>query len=227
MINSRNDKHDRKGIALASGSPRRREIIKALDAHVDVIGSNGDEPSPEADESPSDYVRRLAEFKARGADTPRGHAIIIGADTSVVLDDAILGKPADPAEAERMLRLLRGRVHGVITGVAVLDTATGVCETSTRSSDVHLRRYTDAEMLAYIASGEPMDKAGAYAAQDRNFRPATRIEGCYLNVVGLPLCDTLTLLGKMGVSARLREGWKIPDECEDCELMHAVNGGSR
>ncbi len=227
MVNSPDNNRSDSGIALASGSPRRREIVKALDADLDVIGSNGDEPSPEAGESPSEYVQRMAELKARGASPSKGRTIIIGADTSVVLDDTVLGKPADAAEAERMLRSLRGRVHSVITGIAVLDTATGKCETSARSSNVHLRQYTDDEMLAYIASGEPFDKAGAYAAQDRHFRPAIRIEGCYLNVVGLPLCDTLTLLGKMGVAAGIRKDWKIPEECENCELTHAVRGNAR
>ena len=228
-MKSLGDNRDKIKIALASGSPRRREIIKALDVHVDVIGSKGDEPSPDAGEPPLVYARRVAEGKARRASPSEGHAIIIGADTSVVLDGSILGKPADEAEAERMLRSLRGRVHGVVTGIAVLDTATGKCETTARSSDVHLRRYTDDEMLAYIASGEPFDKAGAYAAQDRHFRPAIRIEGCYLNVVGLPLCDVMPLLDKMGVAAGIRKGWKIPEECEDCELGRetVTEGGAR
>jgi len=218
---------NRMRIALASGSPRRREIVKALDAAVDVIGSNGEEPSPESGESPSEYVQRLAELKARGSTPSEDQTIVIGADTSVVLDGAILGKPEDNAEAEVMLRALRGRIHGVITGVAVLNTATGICRTISRSSDVHLRQYTDEEMLAYIASGEPMDKAGAYAAQDQNFRPAIRIVGCYLNVVGLPLCDTISLLSKMGVEAAIRKQWKIPEECENCELSYAVRGQDR
>lgn len=198
-----------------------------MNLKVDVIGSNGDEPSPDAGESPSAYVTRMAEFKARGADSSNGHTIIIGADTSVILDGAILGKPANDAEAEIMLRSLRGRVHGVITGVAVLNTSTGICETVARSSDVHLRLYTDDEMMAYIASGEPMDKAGAYAAQDQTFRPALRINGCYLNVVGLPLCDTIALLCKMGVAAGIRGDWKIPKECENCELSRATEGETR
>ena len=227
MINPSAERRKERGIALASSSPRRREIIKALDADVIVIGSTGDEPSPNAGESPSAYVRRMAELKARGADSSDGHTIIIGADTSVVHGNAILGKPSDTDEAESMLRSLRGQVHGVVTGVAVLDTATGACETSSRSSAVHLRNYTDEEMLAYIASGEPMDKAGAYAAQDQTFRPALSIDGCYLNVVGLPLCDTITLLGKMGVAVGTREDWKIPEECENCELAPAVKGRAR
>ena len=211
-------------IALASGSPRRREIIKGLNADVDVIGSQGEEPSPNLGESPSDYVQRLAELKARGAVPTAGQTIIIGADTSVALGKTIMGKPVDEAEAERMLRSLRGQVHGVVTGVAVLDTRTGMCQTISRSSDVHLREYSDDEMMAYIASGEPMDKAGAYAAQDQNFRSAIRIDGCYLNVVGLPLCDTIALLGRMGVETGIRTGWKIPEECENCELSDAAKG---
>jgi MAF protein len=138
-----------------------------------------------------------------------------------------MGKPVDEAEAERMLRSLRGQVHGVVTGVAVLDTRTGMCQTISRSSDVHLREYSDDEMMAYIASGEPMDKAGAYAAQDQNFRSAIRIDGCYLNVVGLPLCDTIALLGRMGVETGIRTGWKIPEECENCELSYAAKGQVR
>ena len=214
-------------IALASSSPRRREIIKGLNSDVDVIGSQGEEPSPNLGETPSDYVQRLAELKARGAVPTPGQTIIIGADTSVALGETIMGKPADKAEAERMLRSLRGQIHGVVTGVAVLDTTTGICQTISRSSDVHLREYSDDEMMAYIVSGEPMDKAGAYAAQDQNFRPAIRIDGCYLNVVGLPLCDTIALLGKMGVETGIRKGWKIPEECENCELSYATKGQVR
>ena len=211
-------------IALASSSPRRREIIKGLNTHVDVIGSQSEEPSPNEGESPSDYVQRLAELKARGAVPTDGQTIIISADTSVALGETIMGKPADEAEAEHMLRSLRGHVHGVVTGVAVLDTRTGICKTISRSSDVHLREYSDGEMMAYIASGEPMDKAGAYAAQDQIFRPAVRINGCYLNVVGLPLCDTIALLSKMGVGTGIRKEWKIPEECENCELSYAAKG---
>ena len=108
---------------------------------------------------------------------------MLAADTQVVLDGESLGKPADGADAVRMLGALRGREHTVITGVTLLDAGPGRMRTSVRPSDVTMRRYSDAEIWAYVATGDPFDKAGAYAVQDVEFRPAT-VRGCYLNVVG-------------------------------------------
>ena len=216
------------GILLASQSPRRRELIKLLGLPVQAAAANVDE-TPLPNEAPADYVRRLAETKARAlthalsgfalsgesAATPevegresegRGEnddvapRWIVAADTAVVDGDEILGKPADAAEAAAMLRRLRGREHAVLTGVAVLDTATGRVETAVERTAVFMRAFTDDEIAAYVASGDPMDKAGAYAIQNRDFSPVARIEGCYANVVGLPLCTLACMLRALGAS---------------------------
>ena len=135
--------------------------------------------------------------------SPRGRGAmrwVVAADTAVVDGDEILGKPADAAEAAAMLRRLRGREHAVLTGVAVLDAATGRLETAVERTAVFMRAFTDEEIAAYVASGDPMDKAGAYAIQNRGFSPVARIEGCYANVVGLPLCTLACMLRALGAS---------------------------
>ena len=105
----------------------------------------------------------------------------------------------------------------MITGIALMDTATGICSTSAKASKVYMRDYSAEEIAAYVESGEPFDKAGAYAAQDETFRPASQIEGCYPNVIGLPVCDVLTLLERIGVPSCFRQGWRIPPGCPDCD----------
>ena len=125
---------------------------------------------------------------------------VVAADTAVVDGDEILGKPADAAEAAAMLRRLRGREHAVLTGVAVVDAATGRLETAVERTAVFMRAFTDDEIAAYVASGDPMDKAGAYAIQNRDFSPVARIAGCYANVVGLPLCTLACMLRALGAS---------------------------
>ncbi len=190
---------------------------------VRIIGSGGNEPPPMNSETARDYVQRLAIHKARYGLEIAADAIALGADTIVSLQGEIMGKPNDAEDAVRMLKALCGKPHKVITGVAVIDAASGECATSAKASDVYMRRYSDDEIAAYVASGEPFDKAGAYAAQDEVFSPAERIKGCYLNVIGLPLCDVLTLLERIGAYAALKPDWKIPDGCPDCALW-AVKG---
>ncbi len=157
---------------------------------------------------------------------------IVGADTAVVDGSDILGKPADAAEAAAMLRRLRGRSHTVMTGVAVLDTATGRLETAVERTTVVMRAYSDAEIAAYVASGDPMDKAGAYAIQNRAFAPVARIEGCYANVVGLPLCTLACLLRALGASpaedtpARCTAalGYNCEGTFPACDLLNGPGG---
>lgn len=208
-------------LILASGSPRRRQLIKAIDLPLRIIGSGDDEPAPNAGESPRLYVQRLAFQKAKYATNMTKDDIALGADTSVAIDDAILGKPANANEARQMLQLLRGRMHEVVTGIAILDTETGICSTSARASKVYMRQYSDDEIARYIESGEPFDKAGAYAAQDPSFNPADRIDGCYANVIGLPVCDVLTLLDRIGVPTTFRLGWQTYPGCADCDYWAA------
>ena len=187
------------GLVLASGSPRRREILETAGLEFEVVLSDVTEDPPEAGESAGRYATRMARYKASAVSARLEGGIVLGADTVVVLDGAILGKPASADEAVEMLRRLRDRAHDVTTGMAVVDPETGRVETAAVTSTVRMRRYGDEEIAAYVASGEPFDKAGAYAVQDTRFRPAERVDGCYLNVVGLPLCAASDLLSRAGL----------------------------
>lgn len=186
-------------LMLASNSPRRRQLLALGGWTFDVRVSNSDE-SLLPNEAPDAYVRRLAEVKARAVleDAHREH-IIIGSDTSVVLDGEILGKPADADEAHRMLRRLRGRTHQVYTGIAILRAADGALLTDVCITDVPMRAYSDDEIAAYVASGDPLDKAGAYGIQHPHFQPVAYMDGCYASVMGLPLCHLTVLLRRMNV----------------------------
>lgn len=212
---------------LASGSPRRREIIRALDIDARIMGSGDDEDAPKPRETACAYVQRLALTKAQSARKAAADALIISADTTVDLNGLLLGKPDDDAHAARMLAMLRDKAHKVVTGIALLDAANGKRATTARATEVHMRDYSDAEIAAYIARGETRDKAGAYAAQDKIFSPAASIHGCYLNVIGLPLCDALTLLRDMGAPTRLIDGWQAPDGCDDCARWTAAPQSTR
>ena len=145
---------------------------------------------------------------------------LVSADTVVALDGDILGKPESDGHARAMLRRLRNRRHEVVTGVAVLDPATGRTVTGSESSAVLTCDYSDQEIEKYIARREPMDKAGGYAVQDGDFAPVSNVEGCYLNVVGLPLCLLLDLLRRVDVEAKLRPLNEVPyyGRCTDCKL---------
>ena len=136
----------------------------------------------------------------------------------MVTDGRVLGKPVDEADARQMLRSLRGKEHEVMTGVAVVDAASGEERRSTLVSTVTMRDYSDQELEAYIATGEPMDKAGAYAVQDMAFRPAAHVEGCYTNVMGLPLCLLVDLLSDAGLEVRSDAGIQVLDGCSRCPL---------
>jgi septum formation protein len=189
-------------LLLASNSPRRRQLLALGGWIFDVQVSDADETRLPA-ELPAAYVRRLAEAKARAVvNRARLEHIIIGADTSVVIDDKILGKPADVDEARSMLRRLRGRTHQVYTGIAVLRAADGNLLTNVVVTDVPMRAYTDAEIDAYIFTGDPLDKAGAYGIQNPSFQPVARMEGCYASVMGLPICSLTVLLRQLGVTPR-------------------------
>ena len=205
-------------IVLASGSQRRREIIEALDAAVEIVPSGIGERSASPDEQAEDYVASIAASKA-SAVAANGHsgALVIGADTSVVLDELVLGKPEDEAEAWAMLTALRGRQHRVVTAVTVA--RDGMATSSVTSSDVAMREYSDAEIEAFIESGEPFDKAGGYAIQDRGFAPVSALTGCYLNVVGFPLCEVMRLMTEVGANVGLKQEWRAPERCpNDCPV---------
>ncbi len=184
------------GLLLASTSPRRREILGALGLDFSVYHVDVDE-TPLSGESPEAMVLRLATAKVEAADTGSS-ALVLGADTAVVVDDHILGKPADEADCLTMLAMLSGRVHQVVTGVA-LHTPSGT-RTAVSITDVHFREISRDEALAYWQSGEPRDKAGAYAIQGLGGAFVVRIDGSYSGVVGLPVYETLQLLSAAGLS---------------------------
>lgn len=201
---------------LASSSPRRAEMLRALGIPFSVLKPQIDEQRRDG-ESALDYVRRLSIEKAEAvaaqysaqpglqtatilaADT----VVILAADTLGIIDDGdVLEKPADAVEARAMLERLRGRGHVVCTAVTLLRVAQDQAPwqyTEVRRTDVHMRDYSDAEIDAYIASGDPFDKAGGYAIQSESFHPVAQIVGCYSNVVGLPTCVVLRALSQAGM----------------------------
>jgi len=180
-------------LVLASASPRRRELLTQAGFAFEVRPAHIPE-DPLPDEDPIAYVVRLAREKAQAVfnEVNDSSATVLGADTTVTLDSQILGKPEDAADAARMLRLLSGRTHRVITGIAVVTSESA--EVAAEVTGVRFLALSDEEIDAYVATGEPMDKAGAYAIQGRAARWIPRIEGCYFNVVGLPLSLVSTML---------------------------------
>ena len=212
-------------VVLASSSQRRRELIRALDVPVRVAVPDVEEGRPHPEESPREFVLRLSLEKARRVAPRAGNAIVLAADTAVVWDGHVFGKPSDQAEARRMLMDLRGDVNTVVTGVTALDGRTARCVSAANSTEVTLRDFSDDEMDDYVASREPLDKAGAYAVQDEVFRPASRTLGCYLNVVGLPICDVVDLLEELGARPRLTKGWRPPEQCGECALTTRAEVG--
>jgi septum formation protein len=150
-------------------------------------------------EPAAEMVVRLSRAKAMALEHRAAGRLIIAADTTVALDGRVLGKPNDSPDAERMLRQLRGRTHTVYSGLTLLDSASGRAQTALIESRVQMRRYRDPEIATYVASGDPLDKAGSYAIQYSAFRPVSRIVGCYANVMGFPLCHLYCLLRDFGV----------------------------
>ena len=183
-------------VVLGSASPRRRELLRRLLSDFEVIPSAVEERL--ADGPLVDAVARLAEEKARAVAAAHPGAVVLGADTIVVIDDEPLGKPADGSVACAMLERLRGRPHEVLTGVAVV--AGARVFTGTEVTRVLMARYSDELVARYVASGAPLDKAGAYAIQDLDGALVESIVGSYTNVVGLPLELTARLLTAAGVT---------------------------
>ena len=183
-------------VYLASASPRRRQLLEQIGVRYQTLSVSIDESVATA-EAPRAYVSRLAEAKAdagRRQAQVRGSAgrPVLAADTAVLIDGEILGKPEDATDAARMLHRLSGRTHRVITGVAVVSAQR--VEVAAEATAVHFLTLSDQEIDAYVATGEPMDKAGAYAIQGLAARWIPRIEGCYFNVVGLPLALVAAML---------------------------------
>lgn len=184
---------------LASQSPRRAELLRNAGLSFELRPAEIDE-TPCEGEDPFEYVKRLAREKALEVleSAPDG-AVVIGADTTVVVDGECLGKPLDEADARRMLSLLSGRTHQVMTGVCVArrdPDGNALVEVGAEVTEVSFAEMTPEEITAYVASGEPMDKAGAYAIQGQASRWIPRIQGCYFNVVGLPVARVCAMLAR-------------------------------
>lgn len=185
-------------LILASASPRRAAVLREAGIPFTVLSSAVDE-TPYPDESPQDHVQRLALAKAElVAARAVGPAIVIGADTVVTLEGRILGKPRSSDDAHNMLARLSGRTHAVVTGVALIRLPDAERRTFVESTLVHFAKLSEEEMNRYLATDEPYDKAGAYAIQGRAGRFIPRIEGCYFNVVGLPLARLQHALNELG-----------------------------
>ncbi|MGD9890245.1 MAG: nucleoside triphosphate pyrophosphatase [Dehalococcoidia bacterium] len=204
-------------LVLASASPRRRTLLAALGLPFGVINADIDEQILPG-ERPRDAALRLARTKAETVADGLQRGVVLGADTLVVLDNHIRGKPQDADEATAMLRALRNRGHQVITAVALCYAASGHVHTAAPITAVWMRNYTDAEIADSIAAGTPFDKAGAYAIQDEAFAPVARIDGCYCNVVGLPLWTVYHLLNQMEADRRLTPPSGTRSICRDCPL---------
>ena len=214
-------------LILASRSPRRRQLLAHLGLPFRVVISQVEEDlAPVATGRPEELAEALALAKAEAVASEEGEGIVIAADTIVVDGETILGKPKHGSEAAAMLRRLRGKTHRVITGLAVVDAGSGQRAASHVVTSVRMRPYSHAEIAAYVAHGDPLDKAGAYAIQDETFHPVASYDavpagrqGCYCNVVGLPLKALATLLRRAGLDITPDSLETLPPECETCPIV--------
>jgi septum formation protein len=218
---------DKTIILLASNSPRRKQLLALGNWKFIVAVSDVDE-TQQAGETPKDYVLRLAKAKALAAvESARGEdLVIIGSDTAVVDDDVILGKPTDWEDAARMLNQLRGHTHQVYTGVALHRVRDGKTLTELCVTDVPMRDYSDNEIAAYVQTGDPLDKAGAYAIQHPDFQPVESMRGCYASVMGLPMCHVTRALHTLDVQPLA----SVPTACRkllsyECPVSGAILRG--
>jgi septum formation protein len=210
-------------LILASASPRRRELVPllgfpwAINA-VDVDETIIDHPDP------AENVMKTSELKAiASAKQSNATALILAADTTVVLDGLMLNKPQDTAEAGQMLRDLRNRVHQVYTGITIIDKAASQHVADVAMVDVPMRNYSDSEIEAYLRTGDPLDKAGAYAIQHSKFRPVINFSGCYAAVVGLPLCHVARTLYQTDAGAAEDVAAKCQDHHNyDCPVFKSI-----
>jgi len=185
-------------IILASISPRRRQLLALMGVPFEAAASEVDETML-LDEIPAELAARLSLVKARAVALVHREAVVIAADTLVALGDDVLGKPRDEIDAFGMLARLRGREHSVYSGLSVVDGPGDRRCTQVIESRVHMRDYTDDEIRRYIGTGDPFDKAGGYAIQNATFDPVAQVDGCYTNVMGLPMCHLYRLLKAWGI----------------------------
>jgi septum formation protein len=211
------DSQGRPGIQLylASNSPRRKQLLSLFGLEYKLLAAQVDE-SPLPGEAGAEYVERMARDKAMAASAEvEANGVIIAADTTVVAQAqpggaGILGKPADRSEALAMLSGLRGQVHQVLTAITIRPAQGGRIVSDLCSTDVLMRNYSDEEMEAYVASGDPLDKAGAYAIQHAGFHPVEEVHGCYANVMGLPLCH----LARNLLTLKIAPACSVPQACQ-------------
>ena len=197
-------------IILASTSPRRKELLGLITDHFDIESADVNE-NVYLNETPWSYVRRLALEKALTVAKRHGEGVIVlGSDTTVVLDDEIIGKPVDAEDAWRILTALKGRYHQVYTGVAAVNNTTTTVTSRVIRTDVPMKAYSNEELSAYIASGDPMDKAGAYGIQNSDFVAKRELTGCYASVMGFPICAVHSFLQAAGIPATSG----IEDKCQ-------------
>jgi MAF protein len=223
-------------LLLASNSPRRRQLLSLAGWKFNVSAADVDE-SQRPNESPAEYVLRLAETKARAAAIAGADAdqVVLAADTAVVDGQDILGKPKDRADAIVMLKRLRGHTHQVYSGIALLRLSDGLLLRDLCITDVPMRGYSEEEIHAYVQTGDPLDKAGAYAIQHPQFRPVAMpseehagMDGCYASVMGLPMCHVLLLMRKMDLqpNAEFFAGCETLLEYQ-CPVSNAILSGER
>ncbi len=181
-------------LILASASPRRAQLLRQIDVNFEVVVSNYQEQN-NLDLSPEDMTVHFARGKARETASRVDKGLVLGADTAVVLKGEILGKPGSPGEAVSTLKKLEGKCHRVITGISLVDKETGKEDSSYTETKVWFREIGKEEIKAYVDTGEALDKAGSYGIQGKGALFVEKIEGCYFNVVGLPLAQLAKILG--------------------------------
>jgi septum formation protein len=200
---------------LASNSPRRKELLSLIGWEYNLLPAQVDE-TPQSNEDGMEYVKRIAQSKLLAATRKTDvNGVIIAADTAVLGRNEIgkieiYGKPSGKSEATEMLLRLRGHTHQVLTALSILHTQDGTILFDCCTTDVPMRNYNDEEIYAYVASGDPMDKAGAYAIQHAGFHPVEKLEGCYANVMGLPLCHLTRSLTQLGIPPKT----DVPQTCQ-------------
>jgi MAF protein len=221
---------ENRSLLLASASPRRRQILAQLGLSYDVAVSPGDEDAAQTQyKGPAEGLAQwTATYKALMMFSlpTTGSSVVITADTTVLLDDQVLGKPRDQEHARELLLSLRGRWHRVVTGIVVSRIIDGQLQMqgASCSTPVLMRPYSEEEITSYIATGDPMDKAGAYGIQHTQFQPTERIDGCYYNVVGLPLCTLVSLLAQFDIHPRTTECVNTTCPWSDrCHIPQAAN----
>jgi septum formation protein len=219
--------NDRGSIILASASPRRTELMALAGIEFSVVPADICEDVLPG-EAPADHVLRLSREKADAVAATHDGRFFIGADTIVVLDGAILGKPINDADAGRMLSALSGRDHEVITGFTVFDKISSVHISRSVCTEVTFKKLEEKEIAAYIATGCPMDKAGAYAIQHDGFHPVENFSHCYASVMGLPLCHLTRTLRQFGIEPAA----DVPSVCQQfngyqCPVYRDVLNGHK